>query len=182
MCLFRQALHTVQRMGLWSDEELDYSQAPSLTGEAVERLLTEANTARFCSFNKDGTIHATPVWFKYEKGHILITTPERSRKARNVRRNKTVTVLVDIPGASARGVIVYGKATYEKMSTHEEHVSFMSSLVEKYMKPDEARRFAEAMFKVSRWARIIVKPERMASFDYGRDEIFNEAFRYAQRG
>src|SRR5713101_6963766 len=133
MCSFRQTLHMVQSMGLWSDEELGYSQAPSLTTEAIEHLLTEARTARFCSFNKDGTIHATPVWFKYEKGHILITTPESSRKARNVRRNNTVTVLVDVPGALAKGVTVYGKATFEKISTREEHMSFMSSLVEKYM-------------------------------------------------
>jgi len=90
--------------------------------------------------------------------------------------------LVDVPGALARGVTIYGKATFERISTREEHMSFMSSLVEKYMKPDEARRFAEAYFKVSKWAKIIVKPERMASFDYGKDEIFNEVIRYAQQG
>ena len=76
------------------------------------------------------------------KGKILIATPESSRKARNVRRNNTVTVLVDVPGALAKGVTIYGKATFEKISTREEHMSVMSSLVEKYMKPDEARRFA----------------------------------------
>ena len=84
------------------------------------------------------------------KDTFSIITPEASRKARNVRRNKTVTVLVNAPGASARGVIVYGKARFEKISTSEEHMSFMSSLAEKYMKQDEARRLAEAWFKVSR--------------------------------
>ncbi len=78
--------------------------------------------------------------------------------------------------------MVYGKARFEKISTREDQMSFMSSLAEKYMKPDEARRLAEAWFKVSRWARIIVKPERMASFDYGEDEVFNQVFRYAHQG
>ena len=83
-----------------------------MTMQEAESFLREAKIARFCSLNKDETIHAAPVWYKYENGEIIVATPPASRKARNVRRNKNVTILIDISegGAWPKGVIVYGKA------------------------------------------------------------------------
>ena len=37
---------------------MEYTQAPQLTGEEIEALLKETNTARICSLSPDGTIHA----------------------------------------------------------------------------------------------------------------------------
>ena len=72
----------------------------------MESFLKDARLARLCSFNKDGTVHAAPVWFVYENGRITMGAPARSRKARNIRRNGSVTVLVDIEGPPKRRVIV----------------------------------------------------------------------------
>ena len=77
---------------------MSYTQSPHLTSDEIESFLQEARIARFCSHNRDGTIHAAPVWYKYENGKMVIGTPHRSRKARNVRRNGNVTVLVDVEG------------------------------------------------------------------------------------
>lgn len=92
---------------------MTYTQSPQLTSQEIEAFLEEAKTARFCSMNKDGTIHAAPVWFEYKNGQTLTATPEKIRKTRNVRRNKNVTVLVDVEGPPTRGVIVYGNAELE---------------------------------------------------------------------
>lgn len=51
-----------------------------MTNEQIESLLKTAQIARFCSLNEDGTIHAAPIWYKYENGEIIIVTPEASRK------------------------------------------------------------------------------------------------------
>lgn len=64
----------------------------------IESLLNEAKIARFCSLNEDGTIHATPVWFRYENGKVVILTPNRNRKARNAKLNKNVTILIEVEG------------------------------------------------------------------------------------
>jgi general stress protein 26 len=56
--------------------------------EETEAFLEETKIARFCSLNDDGTIHAAPVRFKYENKTLMILTPDQSRKARNVKRNK----------------------------------------------------------------------------------------------
>jgi nitroimidazol reductase NimA-like FMN-containing flavoprotein (pyridoxamine 5'-phosphate oxidase superfamily) len=145
-----------------------------MTTQEVESLLREAKIARFCSLNKDGTIHATPVWYKYENGEIIVATPPASRKARNVRRNKNVTMLVDISegGAWPKGVIVYGKAelTAEPMQIPE-----AASLLGKYREGDKAEAYARGLFKLTKWVKITVKPEHFASFDYNKDEAYQTA-------
>jgi nitroimidazol reductase NimA-like FMN-containing flavoprotein (pyridoxamine 5'-phosphate oxidase superfamily) len=76
-----------------------------MTKEEIEPFLKEAQIARVCSINKDGSIHAAPVWFKYESGQIIVVTPEASRKVRNVKRNKkqsgTKVFLSGLPSRSA---------------------------------------------------------------------------------
>lgn len=142
--------------------------------DEIDSLLREAKIARFCSHNKDGTIHATPVWYRYEKGKIFLGTPVKSQKARNVERNSNVTFLVDVEGPPTRGVIIYGKAVLEKMST-EKMISVGVSIFVRYMTKDKAQVYAEGLSKISSWAKITVNPVKIASFDYGKDELYRKA-------
>jgi len=138
-----------------------------LTEEEKESLLKEAKTARFCSLNDDGTIHAAPVWFKYEQGKIVILTPDCSTKAGNVKHNKNVTVLIDMGVPTSRGVLIYGEAMLEKLDDEIKLKPTAVSMCEKYMSKEEAEDKAFYYFpKATNWAKITVKPERIASFWY----------------
>jgi len=144
-----------------------------MTTEETESLLKEAKIARFCSLNKDGTIHAVPVWYKYENGQIITATPIASRKARNVKRNKNVTVLIDISegGVRPRCVILYGKAEMD----YDNMFPAVVSALERYMPKDKTEGYARGLFKLTKWVKITVKPERMASFDYNKDQAYQNA-------
>jgi nitroimidazol reductase NimA-like FMN-containing flavoprotein (pyridoxamine 5'-phosphate oxidase superfamily) len=154
---------------------LDYTQAPPLTGEEIESFLKEARTARFCSLNKDGTVHAAPVWFRYENGQIIIITPAASRKARNVKRNGKVSVLIDVEQASPRGVLIYGKAELRYPHSRDEYFTEATRLYAKYMPRERAELTAQGMYKITHGVEIIVKPERLVSFDYGKDTQYPTA-------
>ena len=134
-----------------------------LTKEEIESLLEEAKIARFCSLNDDGTIHAAPVWFKYENGKIVIVTPDQSVKARNVKRDENVTILIDVANQLTRGVLIYGTAELDNESDLR---PTGISIGEKYMSKEEARDYADAIYSKTKGLKITVKPERMASFDY----------------
>jgi PPOX class probable F420-dependent enzyme len=134
-----------------------------LTKEEIESLLEEAKIARFCSLNDDGTIHAAPVWFKYENGKIVIVTPDQSVKARNVKRDENVTILIDVANQLTRGVLIYGTAELDNESDLK---PTLISICEKYMSKEEARNYADVMYPKTKGLKITVKPERMASFDY----------------
>ena len=147
-----------------------YTQAPHLTDEELDDFLKEAPTAIICSINEDGTIHGVPVWFKYESGQFIIATPEKSRKVRNILRNNNVTLSIDVGSPSTRGVIVYGKA---EVDYREWNIEAINKL-EKYMSREEAEKSWQIMNEWAKWVKITVKPERMASFDYDKDDKWQE--------
>ena len=142
--------------------------------DEIEALLKEAKIARFCNYNKDGTIHATPVWYRYEDGKIILGTPVRSQKARNVKRNSNVKFLVDVECPPTRGIIIYGKAVSETLSS-KDMISEGISIFERYMSKDKAQVYAVGLSKISKWAKITINPVRTASFDYCKDELYQKA-------
>jgi general stress protein 26 len=133
-----------------------------LTKAETESLLKEAKIARFCSLNEDGTIHAAPVWFRYENGKIVTITPDNSVKAKNVKRNKNVTVLIDETTPKVRTALIIGTAKI----TQKDALLATISICEKYMPKQDAKRNAEALFPKTRWAKITVTPQHITSFDY----------------
>jgi len=132
-----------------------------LEREEIESFLQEAKIARFCCHNDDGTIHATPVWFKYENEKIMIVTPDISRKARNVKRNKNITILVDMV-KPARGAMIYGTAELDDSDVLLKAIS----ICEKYLPKERAKSYAEETFRSGVNLIITVKPERIVTFHY----------------
>jgi len=131
-----------------------------LEREEIESLLRDAKIARFCCHNDDGTIHATPVWYKYENEEILISTPDRSRKAKNVKRNKNVTILIDTESEPVRGVMIYGEAELN----HDDVLPTIISICEKYLPKEKAKNLSEGMFRDGVNLLITVKPRKITSF------------------
>jgi len=149
---------------------MSYSQAPHLTDKEIDDFLKEARTATICSINEDGTIHGVPVWFKYENGQFIIMTPEKSQKARNIAKSNNVTLLIYVESPDIRGVIVYGKGEVDLKVWDPEAIS----MLEKYMSREESEKWWQILNEYAKWVKITVKPDRMASFDYTKDEVWKE--------
>lgn len=153
---------------------MSYTQSPHLTKEEVKVFIQKVRTARICTLNKDETIHAAPVWFRYKDGKIIIGTPEKSRKARNIKRSPKVTLLIDDEGPPTRGVIIYGHAELSSDNILETAVW----LFEKYMPLDKAKTTAEGLMKIATMIMITITPDEMASFDYSKDTVYRNAVTY----
>ena len=97
-------------------------QSPPLTSEEIESMLKENHYARICTHNKDGTIHAMPVAYRYINGQILIMSLIKSRKNKNIKRNNDVTVLVDTLNP-VRGILIYGKAEIDYDNVYEQELT-----------------------------------------------------------
>ena len=158
----------------WRNVNLLYTQSPHLTDKEIESLLKTAKVARFCSMNKDGTIHAVPVWYSYVEGKIVVATPAASRKARNTRRNGNVTLLIDeseTRGIWPKGLVFYGGAKVDEKDLSLEE---FTPLCEKYI-PGKAESYARGLLNLTRWVKIVVTPKCMASFDYTKDQAYKTA-------
>ena len=150
---------------------MSYTQSPPLTSEEIESFLQTARTARLCSFNEDETIHAVPVWYLYKEGAIIISTPEGCRKVKNAKRNRNVTVLVDSEDPPSRGVIMYGKADVNDIDVS----STMMALFEKYAPGEKIEKTVQSLFKIAKWVKIVIVPERIVSFDASKDTTYQAA-------
>ena len=128
----------------------------------LESILEESRIARICCHNEDGTIHATPVWYKYMNGKIVFLTSDRSLKARNVKRNKNVTVLIDLVKPAAKGVMIYGTAELDYSDIHPTAIT----ICEKYMEKEKATDFAKMLVETAIDLIVTVKPERMITFHF----------------
>lgn len=154
---------------------MPYTQSPHLTYKEIEAFFKNALVARFCSLNADGTIHAVPVWYSYLKAKFVVATPVASRKARNVRRNENVTLLIDeseTRGVWPKGVVVYGKA---KVDTASLELREFTLLCKKYFPGDRAENYARGLLSLTEWAKIVVTPTHVASFDYTKDKTYKAA-------
>ena len=154
---------------------MSYTQSPHLADEEIESFLKNVNVARFCSLNSDGTIHAVPVWYSYLDKKLVVATPFGSRKARNVRRNVNVTLLIDeseTRGIWPKGVVVYGEAELDEKDLA---LPEFTRLCEKYIKNGKAESYARGLLSLARWVKIVVTPKHMASFDYTKDQAYKTA-------
>jgi len=116
--------------------------------------------------NEDGTIHSTPIWFKYEKGELLFGTQQDSHRIKNIRRNPDVTVVIDTDQIPYKGVLVYGRAKLD----FDDVISKRVSIFQKYMPKENAEGLAHGLAKLRKPVVIRVTPKKMISYDYAKDE------------
>ena len=150
-------------IGDWIDT-VEYPQLPSMSHDELISFFEEALFARLGSINEDGTIHITPIFFKYAEGQILMATQDPSRKVRNIKRNNHVTVLIDTTDVPFKGVLVYGTAELD----YEDVVSKRIAIFKRRLSQEEAETYARRLS--DKWKCVIVRitPVHIASFDYAK--------------
>ena len=75
---------------------------------AYDDLLTATNTAILVSLGVDGAPHASPVWFLYDDGRIVVSTTADRQKHRNLVRDPRVAFTVVDPAKPLRYLEVRG--------------------------------------------------------------------------
>jgi PPOX class probable F420-dependent enzyme len=138
---------------------------PPLTKEECETLLTQASIATLSSHNGDGSIHSTPIWFKYDGKQILFGTQQDTRRIKNIKQNPDVTVVVDDRQTPYKGIVVYGRAELD----YDDVIAKRAAIFEKYMPRENALGLAQALAKMRKPVVIRVTPGKMVSYDFAKD-------------
>jgi general stress protein 26 len=60
-----------------------------------EKFLREQKILRLATLDGRGTPHLVPVWYRYSAKKIYVGTNTKTKKAKNVAKNKTVCFCVD---------------------------------------------------------------------------------------
>jgi hypothetical protein len=152
---------------------LSYSgQAPPLTSEEIESMLKENHYARICTHNRDGTIHAMPVAYRYINGQMLIMSLIKSRKNKNIERNNDVSALVDTLNP-LRGILIYGKAEIDYDNVYEQALTINETSPAFIGMPKEKlERITKAYVGTFRSVIVKITLKHVTTFDYTKDETW----------
>lgn len=150
-------------IGDWIDK-VEYPQLPSMTEDELLAFFELVQFARLGTINEDGTIHITPIFFRYKDGQILMASQDPSRKIRNIKRNKFVTVLIDKTEVPFIGALIYGTAELD----YEDVIKKRITIFERRLTQEDVETYARRLS--SKWKCVIIRitPSHIASFDYSK--------------
>lgn len=66
-----------------------------LSSDEIEEFLTNGHTLILSTIRQSGEPFATPIWYVYDHGSFYISTPEKSAKARHLKRDPRACCTVE---------------------------------------------------------------------------------------
>jgi PPOX class probable F420-dependent enzyme len=137
-----------------------------MTADEIETFIARSRTATLATLSPSGGPHLVAMWYAVLDGEIWFETKAKSQKAVNVRRNPTVTVLVEDGQTydTLRGVSIEGRA--EIVEDPDSLLRVGISVWERYTGPytDEMRPFVDKMMNNRIAMRVV--PARVRSWDH----------------
>ena len=138
----------------------------TFTEAEVAQFLEEQRVANIATIGPNGTPHLVAMWYAVVDGDIWFETKAKSQKAVNLRRDSTVTVMIEDGQTydTLRGVSIDGEA--EIVDDPETILRVGISVWERYTGPytDEMRPFVDQMMNNRIAVRVV--PNRIRSWDH----------------
>ncbi len=87
----------------------------STLSDWAREFLREDRVGVVSSLNSDGNAHLTTIWYLLaDDGTLIMSTPDRTRKVKNLRRDPRIGLCV---GDAARSISLYGTVTISDNQT-----------------------------------------------------------------
>ena len=137
-----------------------------MTDDEIAEFIDHSRTATLATVSPGGRPHLVAMWYAVLDGEIWFETKAKSQKAVNLRRDSTVTVMIDDGQTydTLRGVSIDGRA--EIVDDPDSLLRVGISVWERYTGPysDDMRPFVDQMM----YNRIAVRvvPTRLRSWDH----------------
>jgi PPOX class probable F420-dependent enzyme len=124
----------------------------SMSEKEIKRFLMQGTfTGKLATIKTDGSSHIVPVWFVLESSdkngsddreedEIIFTTSGSSVKAKNIERDKRVSICVDDQTPPFSFVIVYGTAKIYHYRQNE-LFRFATKIARRYMGKEDAENY-----------------------------------------
>jgi PPOX class probable F420-dependent enzyme len=92
--------------------------AMSMSKEEIETFLSVPRMARMATTGSNGKPHLVPVWYYYDGTNILVTATKGTKRAKNVKNNPNISIVIDIVEGkaedisylNAKAVVIEGEA------------------------------------------------------------------------
>ncbi len=137
-----------------------------MTDDEITEFIERSRTATMATVLPNGRPHLVAMWYAVLDGEIWFETKAKSQKAVNLRRDPTITVMIEdgLSYDTLRGVSIDGTA--EIHDDPETNLRVGISVWERYTGPytEEMRPFVDQMMNNRICVRVV--PSRMRSWDH----------------
>ena len=140
-----------------------------MTDDEITEFIERSRTATMATVLPNGRPHLVAMWYAVLDGELWFETKAKSQKAVNVRRDPTITVMIEDGQTynTLRGVSIDGTA--EIVDDDPDLLLRVGiSVWERYTGPysDELRPFVDQMMNNRIAVRVV--PTRLRSWDHGK--------------
>jgi PPOX class probable F420-dependent enzyme len=142
--------------------------AITMTDDEITSFLEQGRTATIATNGPNGVPHLVAMWYGLVDGKVCFETKAKSQKVVNLRRDPTISCLVEagLSYDQLRGVSIEGTATIIDDLESEEYWAAGISVFERYNGPytEDKKPFLEAAMN----KRVVVRiePVRLRSWDH----------------
>jgi nitroimidazol reductase NimA-like FMN-containing flavoprotein (pyridoxamine 5'-phosphate oxidase superfamily) len=147
-----------------------------MTPDEVDAYLADNFKVQIATIGKDGEPHLVTMFYALLDGKIAFTTYKASQKVLNLRRNPTMTCLVEdgVEYGELRGVALYGRgAIIEDPATRSKVGMVVGSRMAGLPVPEMGEPIdpviAEGIEQaLAKRVLIVMEPDRIVSWDHGK--------------
>jgi PPOX class probable F420-dependent enzyme len=135
----------------------------------LNAFLNEQRLAHLATSSKSGWPRVSPIWYLYENGFFYFTTRLGRVKGRHIQKNRRVALSIATDDRPYRAVCALGTAEIVKATRNK----WMKKIAFRYGAPEGKRWLARAVKQPDRVV-MVMKPERVLSWDYGRGDSLRQ--------
>src|SRR4051794_22725053 len=139
-----------------------------MTPEEVDAFIRERHSMTMSTISPDGSIHMVAMWYGFLEGAVAFETKAKSQKVQNLRRNPTITCMVEDGDSynELRGVQIVGTA--EIFDERDRMLEMGVSLFERHVGPYTDEMLPAVEMMLNKRVGIKVNPVRIASWDHSK--------------
>jgi PPOX class probable F420-dependent enzyme len=131
----------------------------------IDALLAQPHIAVLAVTAPDGAPHAVPTWYEYKAGKVTFQTEPSAFKCKCLQHDSRITFVVDTKKPPYKCVILKGRVTIE-IKKNDDARNLRMSLA--YLGQKNGMAYHKSV-KGHETAVITFKPERVISWDYGKE-------------
>ena len=137
----------------------------TMSEKELDEFLKNGRMLKIASI-RDNKPHVTPIWYVYQNGKFYISTSSKTRKVKNLKKNKNVAFCLDVGEAFADVKAVVGSGTAQIVTDPKLASDVDAKIKIKYLGSTDhpiAKKLAELDDTV-----IEITPSLKISWDYSK--------------
>ena len=129
-----------------------------MTAEEMQQVLSKANNAIVGVNRAEGGPQLTPVWYAWDGTSFYFSTTKDRAKYANIRRNPSISLIVDDLEAH-KYIVAYGRA---EIIEHD-YAELLRPVIRKYVPAERVEQMVKAVIDDPSRVLVVLRPDTIVT-------------------